>query len=193
MRIVGGIHRNKFLATPKGGQTRPTSGQLRECLFNICQNYIEGASFLDLFAGSGAMGIEALSRGASQATFIERDKEASSCIRKNVEALQLTEQAIIFNLDILQGLKYLARREQQFNIIYSDPPYKDIRDPTNTYNEMVLEFIDKHSLLAPDGILFLENPLESPTVCNDLKAIELKSSRRLGRAILEQYSHVKIL
>lgn len=187
MRIIGGIHRSKILATPKGKQTRPTSGQLRESLFNICQGSIEGARFLDLFAGSGAMGIEALSRGARFATFIEKDKEALDCIRKNLKAMNLEDCAIVLGIDIFQGMKYLARHQQQFDIIYSDPPYLDKDGLIYDYNREILQFIDANGLLASNGILFLENSVDDKTVFKDLKVLRLKNSRTFGKSILKQY------
>lgn len=189
MRIIGGIHRNKFLSSPKVSSTRPTSGQLRECLFNICQHYVEDAKFLDLFSGSGAMGIEALSRGASHATFVEKNKEACVCIRKNLDALHLNDHAVVLGIDIVQALHYLAGHHLQFDIIYSDPPYKIAKEPSNNYNEQVLTFIDENRLLTPSGILFLENPLEAPTSTENLKSLCLKNSRRLGRSILQEFIH----
>lgn len=181
MRIIGGKFRNRLLASPKGAQTRPTAGQLRESLFNICQSYVDGARFLDLFAGSGAMGMEALSRGASQATFIEKDKLAVACIRKNIEMLQIKEQSAVLAVDILNGLKYLSKQQQEFDIIYSDPPYD------REYNKQILAFIDEGNLLAPSGILFLEDPIEAPTESENLNRLCLKNSRRLGRAVLQQF------
>lgn len=187
MRVIGGEFRNRRLSAPKGSQTRPTSGQLRECLFNICQSYVEGASFLDLFAGSGAVGIEALSRGASHATFIDTSREALTCIRKNVEALGLENRSIILGQDIFQALRFLAKQKKQFDIIFSDPPYRHEGEFSSSYNEKVLNFVDEHSLLLPSGILFLENPLEAPTSFDKLKTIILKNSRSLGCSILQQY------
>src|SRR5436305_1632219 len=89
MRIIAGTFKNRRLIAPKGDATRPTTEQLRESLFNICQHYLEGAHFLDLFAGSGAMGLEALSRGASYATFVDNNKESVGYIHANVEALKV--------------------------------------------------------------------------------------------------------
>lgn len=190
MRVVGGVYRNRTLAAPKGTLTRPTSGQLRECLFNICQGYIEGARFLDLFAGSGAVGIEALSRGASHATFIDTSKEALACMRKNIESFGLKDRTVILGQDILQGLRYLFKQGRQFDIIFSDPPYRHEGEFSSAYNEKVLKFVDEHALLSSSGILFLENPIESPLIYNELKTMILKDSRRLGCAILEQYLHI---
>jgi 16S rRNA (guanine966-N2)-methyltransferase len=190
MRVIGGTYRNRTLATPKGTQTRPTSGQLRECLFNICQSYIEGARFLDLFAGSGAVGIEALSRGASHATFIDASKEALACIRKNIESFGLEDRSVILGQDFFQGLRYLSKHGRQFDIIFSDPPYSLGGAFSSSYNEKVLKFVNEHALLSSSGILFLENPIEAPLLSTELKAMILKDSRRLGCAILEQYVHI---
>lgn len=187
MRVIGGLYRNRRLVAPKGGQTRPTSGQLRECLFNICQSHIEGASFLDLFAGSGAMGIEAMSRGASHATFIDANREALACIKKNIEALGLETGTTVLGQDIFRGLRYLSKQGRQFDIIFSDPPYHIEGEFSSHYNDQVLKLIDEQALLSPRGILFLENPAEAQTEHKELNTMILKDSRRLGCAVLQQY------
>ena len=89
LRIIGGKFKGRLIKTPKGEKTRPTSAILRKAVFDICQNQITDARFLDLFAGSGAMGLEALSRGASHATFVERDKHSVSCLKENLALLNL--------------------------------------------------------------------------------------------------------
>src|SRR5437016_7699125 len=108
MHIIGGRYRNRTIAAPKGLATRPTSGALRESLFNICQHYIEGARFLDLFAGSGAMGLEALSRGAGHAFFIDNSRDAVNCLKGNAKKLLVEEQVTIRYGDVFQILERLA-------------------------------------------------------------------------------------
>lgn len=119
MRILAGKYKNRPIASPKGSKTRPTSSKLRGSLFNILQHQMEGAHFLDLFAGSGAVGLEALSRGAKSATFIEKDPSAIRSIKENLKALE--EEATVLKCDLLRNLpKHLG----PFDIIFLDPPYE---------------------------------------------------------------------
>ena len=122
MRIIAGQYRGQRLKAPKGPQTRPTASRLREALFNICQNRIERARFLDLYAGSGAMGFEALSRGAESAVFIDAHKEAIQCIEANAASLQVQSQIQVFRGEAIATLAWLEKQGDPFDIIYADPP-----------------------------------------------------------------------
>ncbi len=190
MYIIAGAYKHRKIATPKGLATRPTAGQLRGALFNICQNYIEGARFLDLFAGSGAMGLEALSRGAVSATFIDSDRESIRCIQQNLRNLKLEGQARVLSGDVFHLVKKLAEQGAQYDIIYVDPPYgassklmgKDI-----LHVDQVMQLIDKGTLLAPAGELFIETASDAPPTIATLQRLTLASSRRMGLASLHQF------
>lgn len=118
LKILSGIFKNHSLVSPKGSKTRPTSSRLRGSVFNILQGHVEGADFLDIFAGSGAMGLEALSRGAASVTFIEKNVKAVQCIRSNLKTLGIKGKVML--IDAFLGVKILKNR---FDIIYLDPPY----------------------------------------------------------------------
>lgn len=120
MRIVGGKYKSRTLVEFGGYDVRPTSDKVRESFFNIIQNKIYGAKFLDLFCGTGAMGIEALSRGAKKVQFNDRSRDSLSILRKNLDKLKVQEDYIVTNLDALTLLKGAA---EKFNVIYVDPPY----------------------------------------------------------------------
>ena len=107
LHVIGGSLRNRSLKTPKGDQTRPTTAILRKAVFDIVRPYIEGATFLDLFAGSGAMGIEALSCGASHATFIDQNRSAIQCIRENLQSLKIENKATVIQGSAVSILKRL--------------------------------------------------------------------------------------
>ena len=113
MRIISGIFKNRPLASPKGLSTRPTSEKLREALFNISQNYIQESVFLDLFAGSGAMGIEAISRGASKATFIDADRDSIRCIKENLKNFKIEDQALVLPGDVFTEMYKLMQKGLQ--------------------------------------------------------------------------------
>ncbi len=126
MRIVGGIHKGAPLAAPKGTDTRPTSDRVRESLFNILSHGIDRFSLdnirvLDLFAGTGALGLEALSRGAGFALFVDEDPEARGAVRENIETLGLTGRTRLFRRDVLRLGK--AGKMGTFGLVFLDPPY----------------------------------------------------------------------
>ena len=124
MRVIAGSARRLLLKTIEGMDTRPTTDRIKETLFNMLNTQIPGCTFLDLFSGSGAIGIEALSRGAKQAFFVESNPEAVSCIRENLSRTHLEEGALILNCDVIAGLKKLEGRNPRFDIIFMDPPYR---------------------------------------------------------------------
>lgn len=170
MRIVGGKYKGRVLTLFNGEKIRPTSDMARESLFNILQNVIYGADFLDLFCGTGAMGIEALSRGANSVTFNDADKNSLSVLRKNLEKLKVSEEYTIKNND---ALSLLQRAEKEYDIIYIDPPYK---------SDLGVKAVNLASLsLSNDGIVILE----SETPYNDtVKGLTLYDNRKYGRVHL---------
>ena len=107
MRVIAGSARSVPLITPKGLETRPTSDQIKETLFNMLQGYVEGSNFLDLFAGSGQIGVEALSRGAAFAAFVEKSDEAVNCIKANVDKTKFTDKALVLKMEASSGLRAL--------------------------------------------------------------------------------------
>ncbi len=122
MRVIAGSARRLNLITPKGMSTRPTSDKVKETLFNILAPELYGVSFLDLFAGSGGIGIEALSRGAAHCTFVEKDKDALSCIRKNLATTHFEDKAKVCPSDVF-GISSLLRGDGVYDIVFMDPPY----------------------------------------------------------------------
>ena len=121
MRVIAGSARRMNLMTPKGNDTRPTQDRIKETLFNMIQTQVPGAVFVDLFAGSGAIGIEALSRGAKHAYFVENNKEAANCIAQNLIHTHLEDRGTLLKQDVVLALRNI--REKEVDIIYMDPPY----------------------------------------------------------------------
>jgi len=156
MRVVAGIYRSRILKSLKGLALRPTSDRLRETLFNVLASNISGSRFVDLFAGTGAIGIEALSRGAAEVVFIENHATAVTLIRRNLESLGITSAVTLLSVDALRGLAMLAARKNSgapaFNHIFLDPPYAAAEDYSR-----VLEFLGAADLLAPGGIVVAEH------------------------------------
>jgi 16S rRNA (guanine966-N2)-methyltransferase len=124
MRVIGGAHRGRRLVAPRGTATRPTLGRVREALFDILGPGVRDSRVLDLFAGTGAVGIEALSRGAARVVFVERDRAALGALRRNLAALATPrERARVVAGEALAVLPWLARTEGAFDLVFVDPPY----------------------------------------------------------------------
>jgi 16S rRNA (guanine(966)-N(2))-methyltransferase RsmD len=179
--IIAGRFKNRKLSTPKGLETRPTTSKLRQSLFNICQNEIENASFLDVFAGSGAMGLEALSRGAGKATFIDAGALSIRCIRENLKTLNVEKQSQLLHGDALLMLQKLAKQNQKFDLIYLDPPYGD-----GELSNSLIKFIDESHLLNIHGMLFIEDGCGAQ-INKEWHSLHLKSERVMGKAQLLQF------
>ncbi len=182
MRIISGEFRNRPLVAPKGEATRPTSGVVREALFNICQTFIEDIDVLDLFAGSGAMAFEALSRGARNATMVESHVSAMRAIRKNIETLGVADRATLMAGTVARMVRQLRKQEKKFGLIYADPPYDAIED-----RDTLLHEIDQGDLLSPGGAFFIEESTRAPEPTIELVRLELRSCRQYGRSQLRHY------
>ena len=156
MRVIAGTYRSRILKSLRGLALRPTSDRLRETLFNVLTSNIAGSRFVDLFAGTGAIGIEALSRGAAEVVFIENHAPAVTLIRRNLESLGIRSGATMLAVDALRGLAMLASREQSsthgFDYVFLDPPYAAAEDYSR-----VLEFLGSGDLLALGGIVIAEH------------------------------------
>ena len=153
VQVISGSFRNRRLISPKGIATRPTTSQVRQAVFNICQNEVEGSSFLDICAGSGSVGIEAISRGALHATFIENDRFALSAIFENIKALGIEKQVKVYALEAVACLKRLTKKPETYQIAYFDPPYSR-QNERNHFVTDVLHLLDESTLIAPQGLLF---------------------------------------
>ena len=145
MRIIAGTARSLPLKTVEGLDTRPTTDRIKETLFNIIQDEIPGCYFLDLFAGSGQMGLEAVSRGAQYAVFVENNKKAAACVEDNIK---------LYNSDVLSALRAMEGK-YRFDIIFMDPPYKQELE----YD--VLSYLKDSSLLKENGIIIVEASLDT--------------------------------
>jgi 16S rRNA (guanine966-N2)-methyltransferase len=152
VRVIAGKYRSRPLRSLKGQALRPTSDRLRETLFNILGLTVSDATFVDLYAGTGAVGIEALSRGARAAIFIEQHGPAAALIRRNLDSLAIGGEAEILGLDVLRGLKRLEVRHAHAEFIFLDPPYA-----ADDEYENVIEYLGQSSLLAPGGRVIAEH------------------------------------
>ena len=177
MRIIAGSRKGHTIHAPKGSTTRPTGDRVREAAFNLI-GPVDGATVLDLYAGSGGMGLEALSRGAARAVFVESDREACRAIGRNLEKLGLTG-AVIVQDDAARALAAEASAGRLYDLVLVDPPYEAYAD----LQTMLARYLPK--LLAEDGLLVVETDSRTEP---DLP-LTLRTSRRYGSARLTLFHH----
>lgn len=150
MRVIAGKAKGISLKTPEGNHTRPTADRVKEALFSIIQFDLPEASVLDLFGGTGQLGIEALSRGAKKAVFVDEDEKACRLIKENLKRARMEPQASVIRGDYLS---YLRSCREKFSIIFLDPPYAEV------FLETALEKISEIDILQSGGIIIAERPL----------------------------------
>ncbi len=154
MRVIAGSARRVMLKTPEGMDTRPTQDRIKETLFNMLQYEIADTVFLDLFAGSGAIGIEALSRGAKQAVFVEQDERAVRIIRENLKAARLEDRAVVMHCDALSALRRLEGA-YRFDFIFMDPPYD------HGLEKQMLSALKDSALIDKESTVIIEASLDT--------------------------------
>ena len=155
MRVIAGKARRMTLIAPEGRDVRPTTDRIKETLFNILQQDIYDSSFLDLFSGSGGIGIEALSRGAKEAVFVEKNKDALRCINHNLSHTRLSDDAEVLPMDVLSAIRNLSKRGKSFDIVFMDPPYEQDMEMA------VLEELDASGIIHEDSIIIIETSLRT--------------------------------
>lgn len=155
MRVIAGKARRLQLKTPDGFETRPTTDKTKETLFNILNPYLANSDFLDLFSGSGAIGIEALSRGAKFAAFVEDNKAALECIKANLRNTKLEEDADVLAHNALEAIRILEIRGKVFDVIFMDPPYN------NLLEKDVLLALQNSNIVYCDTIIVVEASLKT--------------------------------
>jgi 16S rRNA (guanine966-N2)-methyltransferase len=174
MRVIAGKFRSRQLKSLKGMALRPTSDRLRETLFNVIAGRVEGSRLLDVFAGTGAVGIEALSRGAREVVFIENHAQAAALIKKNLESLGLRVGARVLALDALRGLERLAgetaAKPEAYDIAFLDPPYAAAEE-----YQRVLSYLGASALLAEGSLVIAEHRrnLDLPELAGRLERVRV--------------------
>lgn len=154
MRIISGSKRGMVLETPEGLDTRPTSDRIKETLFNMIAFDIPDCNFLDLFSGSGQMGIEALSRGAREAVFVEKDKKALSCINHNISKAKFEDCSKVYNEDVFSAISRL-KCSDGFDIVFMDPPYNKLIE------KQVLEALITRDYISDNTVIIVEASIET--------------------------------
>lgn len=155
MRVIAGTAKRVPLITPPGLATRPTTDRIKETLFNMLQGGLHGCHFLDLFSGSGGIGIEALSRGAAECVFVEREKRALGCIRENLKKTRLESKSQVLPMEAVAALAFLEGKKI-FDIVFMDPPYG------REHEKKVLAYLRNSSLVTEDSLIIVEASKEAP-------------------------------
>lgn len=178
MRIIAGTARSRTIEAPQGRDTRPTLDRVRENLFNILQHRTYGARVLDLFAGSGALSLEAVSRGAVSAVMVDHDRAANACEVANTQKLHFTDKVRIMKCDWQAAVRQLQAEKAQFDLIFLDPPYamNDLADVTEQLKPM----------LSEDGMVVVEHQADHPSLVADGYA--LQDSRKYGYCGISMYT-----
>ena len=180
MRVITGKARGVVLKTPEGMQTRPTADRVKEAIFSIIQFDIPGTKVLDLFGGTGQLGIEALSRGASNAVFVDAADAACRLIRENLRRTKLEGQGSVVRADYLQ---YLSCCKEKFDVILLDPPYAEV------FLENALNRISEIDILQTNGIIVTERPLEKSLEC-ELPGFQRSKDYKYGKTLITIYRKV---
>lgn len=155
MRVIAGKARRTILSTIEGMSTRPTTDRIKETLFNMINNDLYDVVFLDLFAGSGGIGIEALSRGAKRAVFVENNKACTKCIKDNIKKTHFDDVSLVIEQDYLSAIKQFETKKEVFDVIFMDPPYN------NEYEKNVLKQLSDSTIIHDETLIIIEASKET--------------------------------
>lgn len=182
MRIVAGTAKGRTLTGPKptSKHIRPTADRVRETLFNMLGQFLDGQAVLDLYAGTGALGLEALSRGAGRAVLVDQDREAQALCRENTDHLGFTSQVELLAQPVSRALESLGRRGDRFELIFADPPY------AARVVETVLDGVMGAGLLAPSGMVVVEHDKREPAPQTHA-GLTREDQRRFGDTLVSFY------
>jgi len=177
MRIIGGESRGRAIRLPGGCRIRPTADRVKEALFNILEP-VEGKSFIDVFAGCGNVGLEALSRGARGSVFVEKDLRLIEAIRENLRLLGFEGRAEVIAADAEKGVRRLRKRGERFDILFADPPYEE------GFLSVIIKCLEGAELLTENGIIILQHSLREPLKQSFTQALAVTDQRRYGDTLL---------
>ncbi len=177
LRVISGEAKGHKLKTVKGNTTRPTTDRVKESLFNIIAGFVGDAEVLDLFAGTGNLGIEALSRGANSAVFVDKSRECSNVILENLTHTRLLERSTIITSEVGLAISRLANEGKRFSLIFLDPPYN------KNFVEKTLNYISKSDIILDNGLIVAEHDYID-SVPESIDHIKLLRSERYGDTVI---------
>ena len=183
MRIVAGELRGRKLHAVKGAKTRPTADRVREAVFNILGKHVAGTRVLDLFAGTGAFGIEALSRGSLMGVFADKDRDAVTVLKRNLKSLDLMDRATVIRWDITRNLKFLCSWERTFDLVFMDPPYhRNMVAP-------VLHHLENTGCLQQQARIVVEHHWRDP-LGDYPRRFHLRDQRKYGKTLVSFFNYM---
>jgi len=177
MRVIAGEAKGRRLKSPRGMETRPTSDKVKEALFSILGNRVVDTRMLDLFAGTGAIGIEALSRGAARVDFVESDRAMADILEKNLTACGFHGRAEVYRMD---AFKFLKQIRQPYDLIFADPPYHA------WHLKKLLPAVERGAMISPDGLLIVEH-FRRIALPNPVGKLRIFRSYEYGDTVLTLY------
>lgn len=180
MRVIAGTAKGRRLKTVKGMTTRPTADRVKESLFNIIKEKLEDNSFLDLYAGTGNIGIEALSRGVVRVVFVERDKQAIKILRENLQLTNFQQNVEIYQQDVMTALEILGKKKRSFDLIFLDPPYYE------GLEEKTLASICSNKVLTSQGLVIIEHSRKN-TLPSTVASLQLIRTENYGDTAISFY------
>ncbi|MEA3232856.1 MAG: 16S rRNA (guanine(966)-N(2))-methyltransferase RsmD [Thermodesulfobacteriota bacterium] len=183
MRIIGGTQRGKRLSSPGNFSIRPTADRVRESIFNILTGWVSDSRVLDLFAGTGAMGLEALSRGAKSAVFIDNHPAALSLIKKNINVCGWTEYAEIIRWDPTRNLNCIKYQGELFSLVFIDPPYRSGLMPS------VLDSLDRSNALESKALVTVEH-VSTEILDDKISVFALEDRRLYGKTLVSFFRYM---
>ncbi|HCF70573.1 MAG TPA: 16S rRNA (guanine(966)-N(2))-methyltransferase RsmD [Syntrophomonas sp.] len=181
MRVIAGIARGRRLKAPPGDTTRPVTDMIKEALFNVWGQRVQGAAFLDLFAGSGSMGIEALSRGAQTVIFVDNNARAVAVIKDNLQNCHISEGFEVYRNDVFRAIDILQNRGAKFDIIYVDPPFTN-----EVIFDKVIKILDEAQILEQNGIMVIRT-YKKKTLPVSLSNLSQYRKNDYGESVLHYY------
>jgi 16S rRNA (guanine966-N2)-methyltransferase len=181
LSVCSGTAKGRILKCPKGTGVRPTSARVRQAIFSALADRVKGSSILDLYAGTGALGIEALSRGAAEAFFVELSPTCVRTIRENLEGAGLVHKATILRGDVMRVLRDLSRQKRKFDLVMADPPYerKAGSGGETSLAEKTLKALGESDILRPNSLVVVEHPRRK-TVLEIPEGLKLLSVKKYG-------------
>lgn len=181
IQIIGGEFRSRRLETPDDESTRPITARAKESVFNLLRGWFDDAAVLDLFAGVGTMGLEAMSRGAAKVVFVERDRTIVRCLQRNIESLGCQDRAVVFPGDALHPESLAAARAaaDRFDVIFMDPPYATMEDDARRA-DVFAQAARCRALMGEKGFLVLRTPLDPATHPHAIQGFDGPEVHRYG-------------
>jgi 16S rRNA (guanine966-N2)-methyltransferase len=180
LRIAGGSLRGRKLVGPKGLEFRPTTARIKEFVFFVYRENVPGSRFLDLFAGTGSLGLEALSRGAGEGVFVERSPRSLHILGRNIDACGFNRQASVMNEDVFTAMDRLGRRNETFDLVFADPPFRE------SFRARIVASVLSNRILGKNGLLILEHDTRDPDA--EAGGLMLVRQKRFGDCVVSVYS-----